>query len=62
MLREEERELMKDHAGWVVGTLYGEPLFSTIDKNEMPDLSIISFYAHRPWKSMMEHTWPDRWL
>lgn len=61
MLREEERELMKDHPGWIVGTLYGEPLFKTIGKNEMPDLGLVSFYAHRPYKSVFEHVYPDMW-
>lgn len=60
-LREEERELMKDHPGWVVGTLYGEPLYATIDSNDMPDLSSAHFYALRPFKSAHEFTWPDRW-
>lgn len=61
MLREEERELMKDHPGWIVGTLYGEPLYRTIDKNEMPDLGLVSFYAHRPLKTAYEFYWPDQW-
>lgn len=52
---------MKDHPGWVVGTLYGEPMYSTIDRNDMPDLTVPFFYATRPFKSAHEYTWPDRW-
>lgn len=61
-MREEERELMKDHPGWVVGTLYGEPLYSTIDPNEMPDLAPISYYTHRPFATSYEWCYPDAWL
>lgn len=45
--REEERELMKDHPGWQLGTLYGEPVFKTIPKNQIPPINAADFVAHR---------------
>ncbi|XP_011308896.1 NADH dehydrogenase [ubiquinone] 1 alpha subcomplex subunit 13 [Fopius arisanus] len=32
--REEERELMKDYPGWVVGTYFGEPIYENMDPTE----------------------------
>lgn len=52
---------MKDHPGWIVGTLYGEPVYQTIEPNEMPDLATPHFYGGRPITSALEYVWPDRW-
>lgn len=45
-LREEERELMKDHAGWKLGTLYGEPVFKSLPKDSIPPISPSDWIAH----------------
>uniref|UniRef100_A0A131Z5A9 NADH dehydrogenase [ubiquinone] 1 alpha subcomplex subunit 13 n=1 Tax=Rhipicephalus appendiculatus TaxID=34631 RepID=A0A131Z5A9_RHIAP len=44
--REEERELMKDVPGWVVGTYYGEPLYKTISPDTHLDPVADEFFAH----------------
>lgn len=63
VLREEERELMKNKPGWVVGTLFGEPIFKTLGKNELNDVHIHEYYAHQPTRTpMYEYNWPDCWL
>lgn len=54
-LREEERNLMKDVPGWKLGTLYGEPIFKTIPKNELPPIAAVDYFAHRT-----EQEWIDR--
>lgn len=59
-LREEERELMKDHPGWKMGTLYGEPIFKTIPKDQLPPISPIDYYAHRTEAEWIRHvSMPD---
>lgn len=47
-IREDERSLMKDHPGWKVGTLYGEPVYKTIPEGELPAVSAGEFTIHRP--------------
>lgn len=47
-LREEERELMKDHPGWKLGTLYGEPVYKTMPPGTLPHISPLYFSGHRP--------------
>jgi len=42
--REEERELMKDVPGWVVGTWYGEKVFN--DTSRMVAPTMTEFYTH----------------
>lgn len=42
--REEERELMKDVPGWVVGTWYGDKLYN--DSSRMPYPTMQEFYVH----------------
>jgi hypothetical protein len=52
---------MKDHPGWVVGTLYGEPIYKTIEKDELPDIKLFTMYAHQPFTTGYEYAWPDQW-
>ncbi|KAI1302395.1 NADH dehydrogenase [ubiquinone] 1 alpha subcomplex subunit 13 [Halotydeus destructor] len=62
-LREQERELMKNHTGWEVGTLYGEPIYRTIPKDAILQIDINEYYAHRPpLEVLQDHVWPDAWL
>lgn len=35
--RDEEADLMKNVAGWKVGTWYGEPVFKTLPENTIVD-------------------------
>lgn len=35
--RDEEADLMKNVAGWKVGTWYGEPIFKTLPKDTLVD-------------------------
>lgn len=46
LTREDERELMKDHKGWIVGTLYGEPVYKTRPKGELPIMPANEYAAH----------------
>lgn len=63
VLREEERELMKNKPGWKLGTLYGEPVYKTIPKNEMLEVHMTEYYGHRPsTTALFEHAWADAWL
>lgn len=63
--RDEERELMKNVAGWKVGTWYGEPIFKTrpTDKFEEPLDSPHwqDFNAHAPYRNYADranfHLW-----
>lgn len=60
--REEERELMKDHKGWVVGTLYGEKVFKTIPENLIPPLHPCEYTAFRPQNEWLHYVInPDFW-
>ena len=59
-LREEERELMKNHPGWEVGTLYGERIFKQFPKNTLVNFDINEYYAHRPaHEAFHDWCWPD---
>jgi hypothetical protein len=60
--REQERQLMKDHEGWKVGTLYGEPLQKSRPKEAFPEYSFGELMIHRPYREMFEHCWPDAWI
>lgn len=62
-LRDQERELMKDHPGWIVGTLYGERLFKTLPEGALPPINASEFTAHRPLKDWIAgHNHPDLYL
>lgn len=47
-LREDERDLMKNHKNWKLGTLYGEKVFKTLPKDTIPPVSSIDWTNHRP--------------
>jgi NADH dehydrogenase (ubiquinone) 1 alpha subcomplex subunit 13 len=49
--RDEEEKLMKNVAGWQVGTWYGEPVFRTIPKDTLVDPHFRDFYAHAPYSA-----------
>jgi len=42
--REEERELMKDEPGWIVGTWYGDKVYN--DTTRLPHPTYEELYAH----------------
>jgi len=44
--RDEEAELMKNVPGWKVGTLYGEPIYKTLPKEEWYDVTGDEYYVH----------------
>lgn len=44
--REEERELMKNVEGWVVGTYYGEPIYKTLPDDTFVVPRIREYYVH----------------
>ncbi|XP_077510805.1 NADH dehydrogenase (ubiquinone) B16.6 subunit [Amblyomma americanum] len=44
--REEERELMKNVPGWVVGTYFGEPIYHTMGPNVHMDPVAEEYFAH----------------
>ncbi|XP_075541512.1 NADH dehydrogenase (ubiquinone) B16.6 subunit [Dermacentor variabilis] len=44
--RDEERELMKNVPGWVVGTYFGEPIYKTISPDTHIDPVADEFFAH----------------
>jgi len=45
-LRDEERRVMKDVPGWVVGTWWGEPIYKAISKDQWYDILDIEYYTH----------------
>lgn len=60
-IREDERELMKDHPGWKLGTLYGEPVFKTLPPNVIPPVNPTDYAAHRSPKEWLNRVIiPDR--
>lgn len=62
-LRDQERELMKDHPGWVVGTLYGERLFKTLPEGALPPVSVKEWVNHRSESDWLYgHNHPDWFL
>ncbi|RWS09631.1 NADH dehydrogenase [ubiquinone] 1 alpha subcomplex subunit 13-like protein [Dinothrombium tinctorium] len=61
-LREYERDLMKDHPYWEVGTLYGDHVYRSLPKDHFPIITISEYYSHRPFFDQWEYTWPDHWL
>ncbi|GFW15524.1 NADH dehydrogenase 1 alpha subcomplex subunit 13 [Trichonephila clavipes] len=59
--REEEADLMKNVPGWKVGTLYGEPIFKTIEDKMIFPYSL-EYYAHaNPNERSYMHTY-DFWM
>jgi len=53
-LREDERELMKDHPGWKLGTFYGEPVYKTLPKGAIPPLGAPEYYRTRPLNEFLD--------
>jgi len=57
--REEERELMKDEPGWVVGTWYGDKVFTDTSRMIYPTHE--ELYAHcnpkEYWRRIMHRYW-----
>lgn len=53
-MREQERELMKDHPGWVLGTLYGEKPFKTLPKDTLPPVVPFEYWRGRPWDEYVQ--------
>ncbi len=51
-VRDEEREIMKDVKGWVVGTYWGEPIFKGRPKDEWHDINLNEYYAQNSYYSM----------
>jgi len=43
--RDEEERLMANVPGWVVGTLWGEPVYKTVGDKWM-DQSLVEYYSH----------------
>jgi len=60
VIREEERELMKNVKGWVVGTFYGEPLYKSLPEDAMPHIRENDFFIHRPKKDFRIWADPER--
>lgn len=61
-LREEERELMKDHPGWKLGTLYGEKPFKTLPENALQPVANFEFYGQRTKKEWLDrYVQPDKY-
>lgn len=56
ILRDEERELMKDHPGWKHATLYGEPIYKTLPKDYLPPVSAMDYIVHRSEAEWLYHT------
>lgn len=62
-LRDVEREVMKNHPGWEVGTLYGEPIYKTLPRNDLQNFDISEYYAHRPaHEAFYDFMWPEACL
>jgi len=59
--REEERKLMANVPGWVVGTLWGTPVFRTLKEGDLPTVCDMEYYGHRDGSDNLEYWWPDRW-
>ena len=59
--REEERELMKNVKGWVVGTYYGEKLYK-LPENETVQGSIHDYYVHADPKYKHERRDFAKWV
>lgn len=59
--REEERELMKNVKGWVVGTYYGEKLYK-LPENETVQGSIHDYYVHAKNKYKIQRRDFAKWL
>lgn len=60
VVRERERELMKDHPNWKLGTLYGEPVYKTIPEGELPPIDgnyFATFNTEDEW--FFNHQMPD---
>lgn len=47
IIRDEEKELMKDHPGWKLATLYGEPVYKTLPKDYLPPVAAMDYIVHR---------------
>ena len=61
-MRENERELMKDHPGWKVGTLYGEPVYKTLPKDVLPAVNAEEFHQGRSMSEWLEKVVSPRFM
>lgn len=62
ILREQERELMKDHPGWIVGTLYGEKVFKSLPDGALPPVSPSEYTNHRTQGEFLRWVINPDWL
>lgn len=59
--RDDEAELMKDVPGWIPGTCYGEPVYKTLQKDELIDPLIQEYYAHSRDKDLLANVHAHFW-
>lgn len=60
--REAEDKLMKNVKGWETGTLYGEPVYKTVDKSKLIEPSLNEYYVHAPPKTLLDRAYWHKWL
>jgi len=53
---------MKNVKGWKTGTLYGEPIYKTVDKNELIEPGLNEYYVHAPDKVLYDRVYWHKYL
>lgn len=53
---------MKDVTGWKTGTLYGEPIYKTINENELIEPSLNEYYVHADKKTLYDRAYWHKYL
>lgn len=59
--RDEEAKLMANVPGWEVGTLYGEPVYKSQDKDTFVDPSFREYYGHATYKEAVKRAHIKLW-
>lgn len=60
--REAEDKLMKNVKGWETGTLYGEPVYKTVDPNKLIEPGLNEYYVHAPPKTLVDRAYWHKYL
>jgi NADH dehydrogenase (ubiquinone) 1 alpha subcomplex subunit 13 len=53
---------MKNVKGWKTGTLYGEPIYKTVDKSKLVDPGLNEYYVHSPDKILYDRAYWHKYL
>jgi len=53
---------MKNVKGWKTGTLFGEPVYKTVNSDKLIEPSLNEYYAHTPEKVLYDRAYWHKYL